>query len=182
VAGGGTVFKITAAGTLTTLHSFDCSTEGCHPFAGLIQAGDGNFYGTTFEGGGGGGTIFTIAAAGTHTLTTLHSFDCGTEACQPIAGLIQASDGNFYGTTASIGARGGGSVFKITAAGTLTTLHSFDCSTGVCIPFASLIQASDGGEIFTALPQGESFASSVASAGWARPQSGSVSRTATTWA
>src|SRR4029453_18018019 len=93
--GGGTVFKITADGTLTTLHSFDCSTGGCQPFAGLIQASDGNFYGTTSGIGAGGGTVFKITVDG--TLTTLHSFDCGTEACQPFAGLIQASDGNFYG-------------------------------------------------------------------------------------
>jgi uncharacterized repeat protein (TIGR03803 family) len=60
---GGTVFKVTPAGTLTALYSFcsqpDC-TDGDEPYAGLVQASDGNFYGTTYGGGANsGGTVFT---------------------------------------------------------------------------------------------------------------------------
>ena len=112
--GSGTVFKITPKGTRTTLHSF-CSQTGCtdgyYPWAGLIQATDGNFYGTTSEGGGAtsAGTVFMITPAG--TLTTLHSFD-GTDGGQPYSGLVQGTDGNFYGTT-STDARGNGTVFKL---------------------------------------------------------------------
>ena len=99
--------------------------------AGLIQATDGNFYGTTTLCGaapGGAGTVFKITAAG--AFTTLHSFGGCSDGCEPLAGLIQASDGNFYGTTHTGGAGGGGAgtVFKITAAGALTTLHSFDAT------------------------------------------------------
>src|SRR5437867_10336586 len=117
---GGTVFRMDAAGTLTTLHYFTCSsTEGCQPQAGLIHASDGNFYGTTSAGGpAGGGTVFRMDAAG--TLTTLHSFACNsTEGCKPAARLIQASDGNFYGTTAS-----GGAATAATASKTITRASS----------------------------------------------------------
>src|ERR1035441_5091558 len=123
--GYGTVFKITPGGTLTTLHSFNY-TEGEGPNAGLVQAADGDFYGTTFFGGSNGnsGTIFKITPTG--TLTTLHSFN-GTDGEGPVAGLVQAANGTFYGTTYGGGAHGGyGTVFKITPTGTLTTLHSFN--------------------------------------------------------
>jgi uncharacterized repeat protein (TIGR03803 family) len=108
------------------------------PAGGLIQATDGNFYGTTqyggpnscpFEAGNdyGCGTIFKITPSG--TLTTLHSFD-GTDGLSPEAALVQGTDGNFYGTTYWGGADqacnlGCGTVFKITPGGTFTTLRSF---------------------------------------------------------
>ena len=109
---------------LTTLVSFD-GTNGKDPESSLIQANDGNFYGTTVPAGASNrGTVFKITPAG--TLTTLHSFCLGrTDGCYPHAGLVQATDGNFYGTTANGGANSNGTVFKITPSGTLTTLHSF---------------------------------------------------------
>jgi uncharacterized repeat protein (TIGR03803 family) len=136
--GCGTVFKITRKGQLTTLYSFG-GADGERPFAGLIQATDGNFYGTTSEGGTNGyGTVFKITGKG--TLTTLHSFD-GSDGEFPSAGLIQAVDGDFYGTTATGGA-GNGTVFKITAGGTLRTLHNFEGTNGIG-PYGGLIQATD---------------------------------------
>ena len=101
-------------------HSF-CSQTNCadggDPFAPLFQASDGNFYGTTFNGGAEGyGTVYDITASG--TLTTLHSFRY-TDGAGPVAGLIQAKNGNFYGTTLYGGANGAGTVFEITAAGKL---------------------------------------------------------------
>src|ERR1022692_4125687 len=124
--GHGTVFKITPGGALTTLYSF-CSqsacTDGEYPYAGLIEAASGDFYGTTSQGGAGSpayGTIFRITPSG--TLTTLYSF-CSQSACadgeQPFAGLVQGTDGDFYGTTAAGGANGYGTIFKITRSGTL---------------------------------------------------------------
>ncbi len=83
------------AQTFTTLHSFDV-TDGAHPYAALIQATDGNFYGTTrFGGESDQGTIFKITATG--TLTTLHSFDNNTGGAYPYAGLVQDTRGMFYG-------------------------------------------------------------------------------------
>jgi uncharacterized repeat protein (TIGR03803 family) len=102
--GYGTVFKITLSGTLTMLYSF-CSqsncTDGYFPVAGLVQATDGNFYGTTQYGPSGYifGTVFKITPSG--VLTTLHSFTGGTDGGGTVAGLIQASDGNLYGTPGS---------------------------------------------------------------------------------
>jgi uncharacterized repeat protein (TIGR03803 family) len=149
----GTVFKITPAGTLTTLYSFCAQggpcTDGLSPHAGLIQAADGDLYGTTFEGGANsGGTIFKITPAG--ALSTVYSF-CSQSSCMdganPEAGLIQAPNRNFYGTTTNSGANGGGAVFKITPSGTLTTLYSF-CAQSECtdgrFPYAGLAQTTDG--------------------------------------
>ena len=140
----GTVFRITPAGAFTTLHSFDNNDDGNYPTAELMQAIDGNLYGTTESGSAAGaGTVFQITPGG--TLTTLHVF-CSqycTDGGYPKGGLIQASDGNFYGTTSWGGTYGRGTVFKITPAGALTTLHSFDGTDGA-YPYSSLIQAADG--------------------------------------
>jgi uncharacterized repeat protein (TIGR03803 family) len=145
--GCGTVFKISPAGKLTALYSF-CSQTGCtdgwSPEAGLVQAANGNFYGTTTYGGAGDyGTIFEITPAG--TLTTLHSFAI-SDGQNPIAGLVQASNGNLYGTTLNGGANAFGTVFEITPGGTLTTLHNFaGYPTDGANPFGGrLVQATNG--------------------------------------
>jgi len=139
--GDGTVFKITLSGTLTTLHTFD-STDGANAEGALVQATNGNLYGTTSGGGtNGDGTVFKITPSG--TLTTLYSFTDGADGGVPFAGLIQAADGNFYGTAGGFGASGYGTVFKITPTGTLTTLHSFDDAEGFYV-LTALVQANDG--------------------------------------
>jgi uncharacterized repeat protein (TIGR03803 family) len=141
------------AETFTTLYSF-CSKSGCTdgstPFSGLIQATNGDLYGTTSGGGANGnyGTVFKITPGG--ALTTFYSF-CTESGCtdgeDPGAALVQANNGNFYGTTASGGAYGSGTVFKITPSGTLTTLYSF-CSKSGCTdgsnPSSALIQYANG--------------------------------------
>ena len=76
------------------------------PYAGLVQGSDGNFYGTTYDGGTNGyGTVFKISTNG--VLTSLHSFTGTNDGANPYAGLVQGSDGNFYGTTYSGGTNGG---------------------------------------------------------------------------
>ncbi|MGA3008482.1 MAG: choice-of-anchor tandem repeat GloVer-containing protein, partial [Opitutaceae bacterium] len=144
----GTVFKMTPAGILTTLVSFS-GANGDHPFhAGLVQGRDGNFYGTTNQGGGtyvsadnpGDGTVFKMTPAG--VLTTLVSFD-GANGASPDATLVQGSDGDLYGTTFGGGNNGDGTVFKMTPAGVLTTLVSFTGANGA-FPEAALVQGSDG--------------------------------------
>jgi uncharacterized repeat protein (TIGR03803 family) len=149
--GFGTVFEITPSGTLTTLYNF-CSQSGCadggHAYTGLIQATDGNFYGTTQYGGAySNGTVFEITPSG---VTTLYSF-CSQSGCPdglyPVAGLIQATDGNFYGTTEEGGAKNCGTVFEITPTGALTTLHSFCSQSGSSdgdAPDAGLVQNTNG--------------------------------------
>jgi uncharacterized repeat protein (TIGR03803 family) len=146
--GCGTVFKITAKGALTSLHSFN-GTDGSFA-TGLVQGTNGNFYGTTANGGNnnctdGCGTVFKITAKG--VLTSLHSFN-GTDGSGPYSGLIRGVNGSFYGTTDYGGsntncAGGCGTVFKITAKGVLTSLHSFDGTDG-STPNAGLVQGIDG--------------------------------------
>jgi uncharacterized repeat protein (TIGR03803 family) len=155
----GTIFEITPKGRLTILYNF-CSgyecPDGAGPSAGLVQGSDGNFYGTTLEGGAHGfvtGAVFKISRGG--TFKTLYSF-CSQSHCRdgqsPIAGLVQGSDGNFYGTTYAGGANciaqgGCGTAFKITPAGKLTTLHSFcaqtNCTDGAN-PTGTLVQSTNG--------------------------------------
>ena len=140
----GTIFKVTTAGSLTTLFSFYAGV-GINPFTGLILATDGNFYGTTEAGGASGyGTVFKITPSG--TLTTLHSFN-NRDGAYPISPLIQATDGNFYGTTWYGGNSGQGTIFKISATGTFSTLYSF-CALSSCadgaLGTAGLVQADDG--------------------------------------
>lgn len=157
--GGGTVFRITPAGQLTTLHSF-CSqvncTDGDSSLGGLVQGSDGNFYGTTVNGGppsfwcdGGCGTIFKMTPQG--RITTLYDF-CSQDICLdgdfPYGGLLQSSDGNLYGTTLGGGAYGVyGTAFRLTPSGEFTTLHSF-CNAAGCpdgaSPSAGIVQATDG--------------------------------------
>jgi uncharacterized repeat protein (TIGR03803 family) len=124
-SGFGTVFKMTPAGGLNTLVSFN-GANGSYCGSGLVQGSDGNFYGTTAGGGAGGslggGTVFKMTPAG--ALTTLVSFN-GANGNSPQAPLIQGSDGNFYGTTTYGGPGGAGTVFQVTPAGVLTTLVSF---------------------------------------------------------
>lgn len=142
-SGFGIVFKMTPSGTLTILHNFN-GTDGAHPQASMIQASDGTLYGTTFDGGANDlGTVFKITLGG--TFTTLHSFVSGTsEGYQPAAPLIQGLDGNLYSTTTNGGTRTYGTVFKITPAGALTTLYSFQGSDDGANPYGGLVQTSDG--------------------------------------
>ncbi len=156
----GTAFKITPSGTLTTLYKFckqpNCA-DGATPAAALVQATDGNFYGTTAHGGlgniqcsNGCGTVFKITPSG--TLTTLYKF-CSQTYCAdgyyPGTEMVQATDGNFYGTTwgSDLRTSNAGTVFGITPSGTLTTVYNF-CSQPNCAdgqaPFAGLVQATDG--------------------------------------
>lgn len=132
--GGGTVFKITPQGALTTLYDF-CDGDGCGGrtmVAGLTQGTDGNSYGTTFTGGNTpdcNGTVFKMTKQG--TLTWLYDF------CYPYpfgelpeASMVQAQDGNFYGTTNNGGSSYAGTLFRITPQGQLTTIHTFCSQTG----------------------------------------------------
>jgi uncharacterized repeat protein (TIGR03803 family) len=116
--GSGTIFELTLSGELTTLYSI-CSQNGCpdgnYLYAPLTQAKDGNLYGIMQIGGANNsGTIFKLTPSG--TLTTLYSF-CSQPACAdgqyPAAGLVQATNGNLYGTTADGGSHGHGTVFSV---------------------------------------------------------------------
>jgi uncharacterized repeat protein (TIGR03803 family) len=197
---GGTVFKVTPDGTLTTLYSFNAGNEGDLPACGLARGSGGNLYGTSgFDGAQGHGAVFQIAPDGAFsiigpvpatvsldsgdglnsvvqgtngslyvtagalsgyndygsifemaldgTFKTLYSFTGGGDGDEPsYAGLVQGTDGNFYGATSYGGASGHGTVFSLTPTGTLTTLVSFTGTNGASpgdMPFA-LLQGKDG--------------------------------------
>jgi uncharacterized repeat protein (TIGR03803 family) len=160
--GGGTIFEITAAGKLTTLYNF-CSqtncTDGATPSAALVLGTDGNFYGTTSQGGtnvnnpdcpSGCGTIFKFTPG--HELTTLYNF-CSTSSCidgyKPAAALVQGSDGALYGTVTSGGdtSSEAGLIFRITPGGQISLVYSFCAQSGCpdgAYPYAGLTLGSDG--------------------------------------
>lgn len=149
---------MTPSGKLTTLHSFT-GADGKYPVAALIHASNGNLYGTAYEGGNvsaswckfGCGTIFEITTSG--AFTALYAF-CPTPGSTPCAdgtgpdaGLVQTTDGNFYGTTAEGGSANSGVIFKLTSAGALTPFYSF-CTEAGCpdgsAPVNAMVQSTDG--------------------------------------
>lgn len=146
----GSIYDVTAGGALTTLYE----GAGADLPTVSIQGTDGNFYGTAGGGLYNGGIFFRMTPSG--ELTTLYNF-CSLSNCADgngPTGVIQSSDGNFYGTTFGGGANthsycgeGCGTIFQITATGQLTTLYSFcsqsNCSDGSA-PSYPLMQATNG--------------------------------------
>lgn len=160
----GTVFRITPAGVVTILHSFGTgwtagsgflANDGIAPQGPLVQGSDGAFYGTTVAGGqgrGGGGfgagTVYRITSSGDITILYQFALNNATDGYGPSPFLIQASDGNFYGTTGSGGTVGGdlnGTIFRLTPSGVKTTLYSFGpLNQAPSHPASGVIQAGDG--------------------------------------
>ncbi|MGA9473099.1 MAG: choice-of-anchor tandem repeat GloVer-containing protein [Terriglobales bacterium] len=153
---------VAQAQSFSLLYGFpEDGTLGYNPFTmNMIQATDGNLYGTTESGGAGnvncnnyvdcGGTIFRITPAGSYTL--LYTF-CISTGCpdgrSPYGGIIQASDGNFYGMTPAGGTYNDGTIFRLTPEGAFTVLHSFCDPPNTCnpndgsAPGGQLLQASN---------------------------------------
>jgi uncharacterized repeat protein (TIGR03803 family) len=148
----GMVYRMDTNGNVTTLFSFN-GANGCNPTGPLMQASDGNLYGTTLGGIGfagltahsiysGYGTIFRITTNG--NLTTLVYFNGNNGATPSENGLVEGSDGNLYGTTEWGGTNGYGTIFKLTTNDALTTLYSFTGGNDGSVPVTTMIQAADG--------------------------------------
>ncbi|MGC1386887.1 MAG: choice-of-anchor tandem repeat GloVer-containing protein [Steroidobacteraceae bacterium] len=162
--GQGAFFRVTPAGVETTLYSFaGGGTDGADP-EGLIQGTDGNFYGATNFGGNaacisGCGTVFRITPAGVETV--LYFFGGAADGGDP-NGVVEGSDGNFYGTASyggltngSCGASGCGVIFRLTPAGGESVLYSFPGGANGVLP-VSLIQGTDGNFYGTTVYGGQS--------------------------
>ena len=143
----GAVFEVTTNGLLTRLHSFNwlqadgSNSGGATPLAALTPGPDGNFYGTTSEGGSNGdGTVFEVTING--VFTALASF-ANTNGASPEAALTLGPDGNLYGTASSGGSSGDGTVFRVTTNDVLITLDNFAGGNGAD-PYDALILGPDG--------------------------------------
>jgi uncharacterized repeat protein (TIGR03803 family) len=139
--GFGTAFQVTPSGKATVLHGFAGKKFGNWPGERLLQASDGNFYGTT----SGGvyekccATAFRLSPAGEHAV--LHNFEKGSNPSRLIEGL----DGSFYGTTSGGGTHGGGTLFRLQSDGSFMVLHDFGAEAkDSLIPRGGLLQAADG--------------------------------------
>lgn len=167
--GGGDVYKITPQGTFSVLTTSNVGVV----YAPVLLASDGKLYGVSWAGGLGFGTVFRLGTDGSN-FQVLYTF-CTVNGCpdgkQPLGGLVEGTDHNFYGTTTSGGANGFGVVFKVTPSGAFTLLHSFGGSSDGLSPRAKLLLASDGylygttnlggagdsGTVFKIRPDGSDF-------------------------
>jgi uncharacterized repeat protein (TIGR03803 family) len=138
----GAIFKITPAGAITLLHSFD-GTHGAGPYTPLMQASDGNFYGTTYNGGQYGyGVVFEVSPTG--IFTDLDDFDPYTDGGNALSALVQGTNGILYGTTVAGGAFNAGTIYSIPlGGGGLNVLYNFDGTTSPAAE-AALTQHTNG--------------------------------------
>ena len=142
LAGAGSIGRVTADGSTTVLYEFSGSAEGTNPIAPLLQAPNGNFYGTTPRGGvDDRGTVFAVSPAG--QFTTLHTFG-GPDGATPSGTLIRTSDGRFYGMTSDGGSFDRGTVYRMEPTGEVTVLHSFAGGEDGSHPAGALLRAADG--------------------------------------
>ncbi len=150
-SGLGCIYRMTPSGQISVLHSFSSSTTagGTSPLAPLVAGSDGNLYGVASSGGtSGNGTIFKMTTSGVFTALVNFTGTSGSYlGSSPRAALVQRSDGNFYGTTATGGSGGFGTIFKVTPAGVFTTLVQFTGTTGSypgATPIGALVEGTDG--------------------------------------
>ena len=155
----GTIFRVSTSGKAALLHDFNGS-DGYDPSGGLTLGADGNFYGTTFEGGNFGyGVLFKVTPAG--SLTILHNFNSdGTDGNFPEAPPILASDGNYYGTTDAGGTNDAGVVYKLTPAGAYSIIYNLDLAIADN-PIGPPTQGADGNLYVTAWFRGTSVCGSL---------------------
>jgi uncharacterized repeat protein (TIGR03803 family) len=156
-AGCGTVFKLSKTGKETVLYSFKSGADGANPYAGVIQDGHGNLYGTTWLGGGGRGVVFKISKTGKETI--LYGFNGAPDGANPTAGVTQDAQGNLYGTTTNGGSaecsgNGCGTVFRLSKTGQETVLYSFKGEADGLYPHEGVIRDEEGNLYGTTLGDG----------------------------
>ena len=155
----GTIFKIDTDGmNYSVIYIFGSgTTDGSHPYGGLLLASDGRLYGTTEQGhnGTGLGTVFGVDTTGTN-FSTLHTFTGGTDGQDPQARLIEGTDGFLYGTTIFGGSGSSGTAFRLRKDNsTYSVIHAFSSTDGTS-PIAALTQIPGGLLYGTAMNGGTS--------------------------
>ena len=141
----GVVFEVAPDGTETVLYNFSGGADGAQPFSALARDKTGNLYGTTTMGGSANaGVVFKVDPGGTETV--LHNFTGGSDGTTPTGGLLEDKAGNFYGTTSQGGTSNAGTLFKISAKGKYSVLHSFTgaANDGKYPTYTSLLTDSKG--------------------------------------
>jgi len=153
-SGFGLIFKMGLSGGVTDVYSFANGSDGGGPGGPLVQATNGNFYGATQSGGANNnGTLYELILP--NTIIPFYSFSAGgldsgsqlvtnSDGVSPVCGLVQGSDGNFYGTASGGGVAGYGTVFKITSGNTFSALYSFTNGADGATPLAGLVQGANG--------------------------------------
>jgi uncharacterized repeat protein (TIGR03803 family) len=137
----GTVYKVTAKGHASVLHSFTGGSDGGSPFAGVVRDSAGNLYGTTYDGGTAGwGVVFKVDAAGHETV--LYNFTGGATGALPTAGVVRDAAGTIFGTASAEGANSGGVAYTLDAAGNYTVLCAFADGPGGYLPNAVIRDSS----------------------------------------
>jgi uncharacterized repeat protein (TIGR03803 family) len=139
----GSIYKLSTSGILLYLYSFPGGKYGKFPYGPLIQASDGNYYGTTNYGGNAGdyGTVFKMDQQG--VVSILYNFKGSADGSRPFGGVMQATDGNLYGTTSASGTNGYGTIFRISLTGKFKALYSFTAAIGET-PVSPPLQHTNG--------------------------------------
>jgi uncharacterized repeat protein (TIGR03803 family) len=161
--GSGTLFKISLGGSFQLVYAFSAldtngqNSEGSNPEAALIQGTDANLYGTAYGGGSSGfGTVFSYNVAQIQ-ISSVYSFKNAADGANPMAALVQARDGYYYGTASQGGSETNGALFKISGKGEFTSLHSFSGETEGANPLAPLVQGTNGSFYGTCANSGSGF-------------------------
>jgi uncharacterized repeat protein (TIGR03803 family) len=161
--GSGTLFRISLGGSFQVVYAFSAlnasgeNNEGSQPEAALIQGSDTNLYGTAYGGGSNGfGTVFSYNVV-QGQISSVYSFKNAADGANPLAALVQARDGYFYGTASQGGSETNGTLFKISGKGVFTSLHSFSGETEGANPLAPLVQGTNGSFYGTCANLGSGF-------------------------
>jgi uncharacterized repeat protein (TIGR03803 family) len=156
--GCGTVYEF-VHGAKTILHAFTGGADGGSPIGKLFADDAGNYYGTTFAGGsttcsGGCGTVFKIDSNG--TVSTIWSFQGGSDGANPSGGVIMDGAGIIYGTTSAGGAANANTIYRIEPNGTEKILYAFTGGADGDAPYAALTM-DENGDLFGTAPGGGTY-------------------------
>jgi uncharacterized repeat protein (TIGR03803 family) len=152
--GSGVLFRVNQNGEEEALHVFDAGqgADAALPSGGVIMDEAGNLYGATVFGNPGAGTLYRLDPAG--NFTVLHEFKSASEGSNPQGPLVRDAAGNLYGSTLEGGAHNQGTIFRLSANGTLTVLHTFTGGIDGSGPQGGLLLDQSGNLIGSAIGGG----------------------------